>query len=142
MAEAVEDVMRRCAAHGFRDALFEPVEEIGAHRAAVQRGGGEPARLVVIVDIGVGRIARIARHLSRRQIAEAAHIAARRDRVDAVGGSKRRVRIGRAAHHARGPVAHAVIGVGLRANEMSCLFISHNFKILVWIFVMKEVARI
>ena len=142
MAEAVEDVMRRRAAHGFRDALFEPVDEIGAHRAAVQRGGGKTARLIVSVDIGVGRIARIARHLPRRQIGEAAHIAAGRDRVDAVRGSEGRIGVGRAAHHARQPVAHRIIGVGLRANEMSCLFISHNFKILVWIFVMKEIARI
>jgi len=117
MAEAVEDVMRGRAAHGFRDALFEPVDEIGAHRAAVQRGGGETARLVVSVDIGIGRIARIPRHLPRRQVCEAAHIAARRDRVDAVRGSKGRIGVGRAAHHARGPVAHAVIGLGLIARR-------------------------
>ena len=124
MPEAVEDVMRHRAAHGFRDALFEPVDEIGANRGAVQRGGGEPARLIVIVDIGIGRIARIPRHLSRRQIAEAAHIAARRDRVDAVGGSKRRVRIGRAAHHARGAVAHAVTKRTFVANTN--LFFAEN----------------
>lgn len=61
------------------------------------------------------RVSLIARYLTRRQIAERAHVAAGRDGADAIGGGGVSIGVRRAAGNAGQSAADPVVGIALGA---------------------------